>query len=265
MSKLLERLERIAKGASRSLGFAPPGNQEAIAPLALLASLEETPPGSWNLMSKAPLDALVLPASALEGEPADQRLEGLTDAVWGVSIEGSDLQRLQAYQGKGCDFVVFGIEGTKVAALEEGECARVLRVSQDLEETQLRGLEDLPVDIILLRRPSPQGPLSLEHLLAISNIRSASSRYLLLEWDTDLTAMELGNLRDLGVDGLVIPGEPGQITALKSIRERIQTLPRRKTKGEQKAFPVLPRAGALGDARPRRHEEEEEEEEWDEP
>ncbi len=268
MSKLLDRLDRLAKGTAPALGFAPQGNREPLPSLALLAWVTSKNQRHLTSIAKAGLDAIVMPGNPAGPAGAAQQPKPVEGAVFGVAIERTGEDNLQAYKDQGCDFIVFGIEGTKVGALEEGPCARILRISADMSEAQLRGLEDLPIDIVMLRKPAPEGPLSLAHLLAISNIRSATSRYLLLEWDTELSAMELEQLRDLGVDGLVMTAEDVSSQAVSALRERIAALPRRKPRGDQKSVPLLPRVGGIAGARPRRHEEEEEEEEddgWDEP
>ncbi len=267
MSKLLERLDRIAKGTAPALGFAPQGNRESVPTLVLLAWLAGKDQRHNSSLIKAGLDAILLPGSSAGTAGAAQQLKLLEGAVWGVAVEESGQEGLQAYKDQGCDFLVFGIDGTRVDALEEGQCARILRITADLPEPQLRGLEDLPVDIVILRKPAPEGSLSLAHLLAISNVRSATGRYLLLEWDAELTTRELEQLRDMGVDGLVITAEESQSKAIRTLRQRIDVLPRRKPRGEQKSVPLLPRVGGLEGARPGRHEEEEEEDDegWDEP
>ena len=256
MSKLLDRLDRITRGTSQNMGFAPAANRESVPSLALLAWMGDSSKKGVASLAKAHVDAAVLPSNALE-----QPIKPLEGSIWGVAMDQPEQGRLEAYKEKGCDFLVFGIDGTPVNALEEGDCARVLRIPADLEDSQVRGLEDLPVDIILLRKPAPEGTLTLAHLLAISNVRSAISRYLLLEWDEELTPTELEHLRDMGVDGLVI--DVASSSVITTLRERIDALPRRRPKGEQRSVAVLPRIGGLSAGRPGRHEEEEEEEEWD--
>ena len=267
MSKLMARLDQIAKGPSRGLGFTTSANQESVPTLALVARLGGTGKKDIGAIAKTQVDAVMLPGSALGLDNLERHLKPLDGRVWGVMMDQPDRDGLQSYRDKGCDFLVFGIEGTRVDVLEEGECARALRVPADLEDTQLRGLEDLPVDLILLRTETSEGPLSLSHLLAISNVRSATGRYLLLEWDAELTTAELEHLRDIGVDGLVVNVQKVASSVISTLRERIDSLPRRKPKGDQRSFAVLPRMGGLGDAHPQRQEEEEEEEEeeWDEP
>ena len=264
MSKLMARLDRIAKGTPRSLGFTPSANQESIPTLALVARLGGTGKKDIGAIAKTQVDAVMLPGSALGVDNLERNLKPLDGRVWGVMMDQPDRDGLQSYRDKGCDFLAFGIEGTTVDVLEEGECARALRVPVDLEEPQLRGLEDLPVDLILMRMEASEGPLSLSQLLAISNVRSATGRYLLLEWDAELTTAELEHLRDIGVDGLVVNAQKVASTVIFTLRERIDSLPRRKPKGDQRSVAVLPRMGEVGNATPHRHEEEEEEE-WDEP
>ena len=260
MSKLLDRLDRLARGAPRTMGFSPKAAQESIPTLALLAWLGDTSkPGVAEAASDI-VDAFIVSEGVLKGGKSGKRPKIKEGSIIGVAMERPDRQGVEAFKGNGSDFMVFGIDGTPVDLLEDGDMAHVLRVSSDLEESQIRGLEDLPVDAFLLRRPPLEGPLSLSHILAISNIRSAVSRYLLLEWSEALTSRELEHLRDLGVDGLVIDMEQGETAVIATLRERIDQLPPRKPKGEQRSVAMLPHSVAKDQDSPHRHEEEEEEE-----
>ena len=255
MSKLLDRLDRIARGTSVALGFVPSANRERIPPIVLLARLSSTPKGTVAALSDAHVDAVII----AQGDQSVKDLEGLT---WGTAVDGLDRQQMEAYKEQGSDFVVFGIEGTHADALEEGETARVLRIPPDLEESTLRGLEDLPLEAVLLQRPGNQGPLALAHLLAISNVRAAVSRFLFLEWDDTLTPRDLEHLRDMGVDGIVLDAEKVDAKAFKVMREQIDALPRRRPRGEHRPAAVLPRMGGAPEP-PGRQEEDDEEEAWD--
>ena len=263
MSKILDRLERITRGSPRALGFATSANQEPIPSLALLGWTGGSRKIKLAPKMNAGLDAFILSPGGSEVDDLDKQLKPLEGCTWGVVMEQPERERVEAYQSKGCDFLVFDIADTRVDALEEGESARILRVPADLEESVLRGLEDLPVDIILLRKPAPEGPLTLTHLLAVSNVRSATSRYLLVQWDADLTSRELEHLRDMGVDGLVVDVKDSSLVV--ALRERINSLPDRKPKGDQRPAATLPRVVRAAGPQPQRTEEEEEEEEWDEP
>ena len=204
-------------------------------------------------------DALVLPLSALESSQSKSAPpEG---AVWGIAFDTADGNLVEIAKEKGSDFVIFNLDGVLVDYLSEGDVARVLQIHANLEESLMRGLEDLPVDVILLKRPEPQGPLSLTHLLAISNVRSAMSRYMLLEWDAGLTSHELEQLNDMGIDGIVANLGKMSPSAIGELKENIDKLPPRKARNEQKLGPTLPRAQEPASPHHHHHEEDEELEE----
>ncbi len=204
-------------------------------------------------------DALVLPLSTLEGSTSESAPpEG---SIWGIAFDEADGNLVEIAKEKGGDFAVFNLDGVLVDHLNEGDVARILRVPADLDESLMRGLEDLPIDVILLKRPEPQGPLSLTHLLAISNVRSAMSRYMLLEWDTSLSSHELEQLSDMGIDGIVADMGKMSATAIGKLKATIDKLPPRKTRHEQKLGPSLPRAQEPASSHHHHHEEDEELEE----
>ena len=265
MSKLLDRLDSIARGTPRAIGFAAMTSGKSVPQLALMAWLTDPTKVDAAPLAEAGVDGYVLHESAMGKDGSPQRPDALKELPYGVMVEGADVEKVDGYRKQGADFLVFDIADTPVDILEEGDCARVLRVPADLEEAQLRGLEDLPIDLVLVRKPAPEGPLTLTHMLAISGIRAATGRYLLLEWSADLTSRELVHLRDAGVDGIVVNVTEAQPSVLPSLREKISALPQRKPRGEQRSIAMLPRDGGQVAAVPQRQEEEEEDEEWDEP
>ena len=258
MSKLLDRLDRITRGAPQALGFTAAASRGTIPQMALLARVTTPRQSDIAALADAQVDAFILTD---EASNLDQAIKPLKDRIWGARVERLEHAQMESYKKKGSDFMVFGIDGTLVDTLEEGEVARVLRIPPNLEESVLRGLEDLPVDAVLLQQPGDSEPLTLTHLLAISNVRSSISRYLLLEWDAELTARDLEHLRDLGVDGIVLDTTEVGADTFKTVRQRIDAMPKRKPRGEQKPDAVLPRFGGLPNTVRHREEEEEDEDE----
>lgn len=262
MSKFLERLDHIARGTPTALGFATStASRERVPPLALLAQVSAPKNSAINKLSKAGVDAFILASKGRKTQDLKRDAKQLNGLVWGVAVEALGREQMEGCKTIGGDFMVFGIEGTRADALEEGDMARILRIPANLEESLLRNLEDLPIDVVLLERPGAEGPLTLAHLLAMSNVRAAMSRYLLLEWDGDLTSHDLEQLRDLGVDGILFDTSKATATVFKAMHDIIDGLPKRRPKGEQRPMAVLPRMSRLSSGRRRTEEEEDEEEE----
>ncbi len=262
MSKLLDRLDRITRGPVRALGFAPAAARETVPTMAVVAQVHGARAKDAQEALEAGADAVIV---AVTGEDKQPPLapEG---APWGAEVQHLDKAQADILRGQGCDFLVFGVENTLVEALDEGDCTRVLRISPTLEDTQMRGIEDLPVDVVVVTKPGPEGPLSLVHLLAISNVRSATGRYLLLEWDAPLSGRELEQLRDMGVDGILVKveGDDAPKTAVAALKERIAALPPRRPRSDKDGrAPILPRLSleGAGPGRQRQPEPDEEEEE----
>ena len=258
MSKLLDCLDRITRGAPNALGFTAAASREAIPQMALLARVATPRQSDISALAGAKVDAFIL---TNEGKDLERAAKPLKDRIWGGTAERLGREQMEAYKAAESDFIVFGIDGTLADTLEEGEVARILRIPPNLEEPILRGLEDLPVDIVLLQRPGASEPLTLTHLLAISNVRGFISRYLLLEWDGELTARDLEHLRDLGVDGIVLDTAEVGADTFKTVRQRIDAMPKRKPRGEQKPTAVLPRFGGLPSTAHHHEEEEDDEDE----
>jgi hypothetical protein len=261
MSKLVARLDRVSRGVTRSLGFATQINQESISTLVLVAWIEGANKKEIGAIAKTKPDAVVISSSALGTDDLERRLKPLDGSTWGVIVGQPDRDTLQQYRDTKCDFLVFGIEGMRVDFLGDGECARVLRVPADLEEYELRGLEDLPIDIVILYVEGSADFLTLRHMLSISNVRSATGRYMLLEWGAELTTTDLEHLREIGLDGIVIKVGNVGVPAVSALRETIDSLPPRKNKGEYRSVAVLPRMIKPDNTPPHRHEEEEGDEE----
>lgn len=265
MSKLIDRLDHLARGPHAALGFATSSaSRERVPSLALLARVSAPKKTAISALSKAGVDAFILSQTGREAKDLEQEAQPLEGHTWGVAVETLEREQMETCKARGGDFVVFGIEGTQADALEEGDTARVLRIPSNLEESTLHSLEDLPIDVVLLEHPGAEGPLTLTHLLAISNVRASMSRYLLLEWDGNLTSRDLEQLQDMGVDGILFDASKADATAFKTVHDLIDGLPKRRPKGEQRPMAVLPSMSRMPGGRSRTEEEEEEEEEYDE-
>ncbi|MEE8369583.1 MAG: hypothetical protein V3S00_02300, partial [Dehalococcoidia bacterium] len=152
----------------------------------------------------------------------------------------------------GADFVV--VEWPSVSAevlLEEG-IGLVLALGQDVSDTTLRLLADLPLDALVV--PAPAAPLTLARLLEVRRLAALSRTTLLMEIGEEIGASRLQALRDAGVAGVILAA--GAQDRLPGLREAIDALPARGRRREERADAVLPAQGSVAEGEEEEGEEE---------
>ena len=258
MSKLLDRLDKLNRGVTASMGFGPSARSETLPAMALIGMLpnvRKSIQASSNL-AKTGVDGALIEAPNTE-KMLTELSQTLKDVPWGIRVQELAVEQASQYKDQGCDFLAFSPQTAPVGALEDRDTAYLLCISPDMDERALRAIEDLPVDVVLLPSTSVELPLTLQHLITISSVRSTFSKYLLLEVPGVPTAGELEGLRDIGVDGLVIDATSVSAWDLGKLKEGISSVPRRQRSRETRASAILPRtAYTLG--RTPSHEGEEE-------
>ena len=244
MSKLLDRLEKIERGAVISMGFGASVRAEKIAPIALVAKLSGSAGSTQgaSLLAKLGADAVLI--DGLDVDRIPKRLaKALEKQPWGLNVKELKDEQAAAYREKGCDFLAFGPEEALLGAIQDDETGYVLTIQPDMEERRLRAIEDIPVDAVLLRLDSDGKPLTLQHLLTIGSVRGAFSKYLFLEIRGTLSTSELESLRDMGVNGLVIDLATHSSDDLETLKDRMTSLPRQQRAKSKGRNAILPGAG----------------------
>ena len=242
MSKFLERLDRINRGATTiTMGFGAAASSEAVPSMALLGILKDA--------KKLEDEASVLASIGADGALIDlenseqliKKIPNLEGLPWGIRARHINADKARDYKEKGCDFIGLDPSGTDVEALVDEDIGYLLYIQPDMDDRSLRGIEDLPVDAVVVPLQSDGSPLTLESLIKIGSIRTMLSSYLLLEVAGPMTPWELKVLKDTGVDGLVVNVSSGKI--LKELKESLTDLPKRqRTKGARPS-PLLPLGG----------------------
>ena len=240
MGKLLDRLEEVTKGPVRVLGFGPRPDSQQISSMVLVSwASAVTKQGFSKIASLS--DAIIVNEKGLTKAKSTAKSKKSEDYVLGIAIETDSGDQIDFVKEKGADFFVVNLDQTRVNSMGNGDVSRALVISPDLDESLMRGLEDLPIDVLILRCPNSEGPLSLTDLLKISNVRLAMSRYMLVEWNAPLDTRELEQLRDLGVDGILADFEKTGVGTIEKLRESIDSLPPRKPRHDHKPGPSLSR------------------------
>ena len=203
MSRFLDQLERISQNTPTPLGFgvSRPARTPGMALVALVSGSHGE--GCAAVAELAPDGAIL---SGVEGPGA---LESLKDSVptapWGVRSDSLTGDDVKAYQEAGCDVLVFGLEGTRASAVSSDALARVLCVEPDLSTGQLRGIDSLPVDVLLVDMAEHSGPWTLADIARVAGVSRRVDKYVLLNVAQPPEKADLEAIRDVAqVHGVTV-------------------------------------------------------------
>ncbi len=249
MSKLIDKLNQVARAVSQPIGFRMAQPASSRAWLILLASTTQTTDASGAdavLIGKLSAGAKALPGIA----------RSFSDIPWGLLPGNIDRKEMKAAVEAGCDFLVLSTD-TPLALPEGEKTGKILRVEASLSEGLLRTVNELPVDAVLIAgEPAEESPLTWHHLMLFQRLADLLIKPLLVPVPLSITASELQALWEAGVAGVMVEAGDGQSAGkLKELRRIIDNLtfqPRQRRKAEA----LIPRIG--GGTGPATEEEEEE-------
>lgn len=257
MSKLIDRLNQVAKAVPQPIGFraTPPAPKKS--KVLLIASVAQA-----NNVDRLPdditgADAVLItkPSSGARAVPKITR--SLADIPWGLRLGDSDEKVSRPMIAAGGDFVVFPT-GAALTIPEDEKVGKVLQVAASLSEDLLKAVNELPVDAVLLtNEPEDEHFLTWHHLMLFQRFADLLAKPLLVSVPSNVTANELQLIWKTGADGVVV--EAGQVGKLKELRQTIDklTFP---TRTEKKAAALLPYISEKVSPVTETEEEEEEEE-----
>jgi hypothetical protein len=219
MGKLVDRIERVQKSSGPRLGFAPVAASKKPGML-LLASIRSANAGLAQAVVQKGADG-VLVLERPRGAVADAlKLNGQT-AVGVAWPEDGDAKTAG-------DFAVVTASSPVASLIAAEELDVVLRVEDmDLPDAQVRTVEALPVDAVLL--PAQSGPVTIATLIAYSRFTRSTSKPVLATVDGRADAGTLRALRDAGVAGFAVEvADTAAAASVEWLRKAIDGLPERK-------------------------------------
>ena len=257
MSKFLDRMEKIRNGAPNPMGFGRVAT-EKVPGMALVGLISGNHAANVAVVADlAPDAALVV---SLSGPPAVKELgQALSSVPWGGRVNSLSEEEASAYLDGGCDLVAFPLVGTSVSAVVSDQVARILCVDSNLEDRELRAIESLPVDVLLLPMGGVSGPWTLQDLATVGGISRRSSKYVLVEVSRTPGRKELEALRDIGVHGLVVDVGTTPPEALAELKAALLDMPRQKPPKSGRANALLPSSAFSVPPQPTKEDEEEDE------
>ena len=260
MSKFLDRLEQINQGTSNSIGFGAvrPQKPPGMAFVGLVSGKHSK--GIKTLTDVVPDAALV---SGIDDPSAVKDLgQALGSGIpWGARLSALSEKEARIFEDSGCDLIAFPLQGTAVTATASEEMARVLCIEMDIDPEQLRSIDALPVDVLLLPMADISAPWTLQDLATIGRVSRRVNHYILVETSQLPGPKELEALRNIGVNGLVVDVaavEPQQLAQLKTA---MQDMPRQRSGRKDRVTAILPSSAFPGGSSPEREEPEPEEDE----
>lgn len=230
MSLFVDELNKISRGNPQPMGF---GRGQASQPrprIMLICALSPRSAAKAAGMA-AGADAAVVRAGL--GKATDKAFKQcasvLPDIPWGLWLDGYQASETI---GLNYDFVVFPAQGTPLGALGERQTGRLLEVTTSLNDGLLRTVNEIGVDGLLLGCPTDV-PLTWQYLMQIQHVAQLVAKPLLVMVPPTVTAAELKQLWEAGVDGVIIDLTAAESGGdIKRLREAIDgmsfTSPRRR-------------------------------------
>ena len=259
MSEFLDSLEKISINAPAPLGFGvrreqrPPG-------MALVVQISSDHASGCEAISDLSPQAVLL--SGIEDMPGLNKIApALPSIPWGISAGTVTEESVNGYKEAGCDMLAFGLADTPVSAINSDEIARVLCLDPSTDERELRAINPLPVDVVLIDVTSQSGTWTLGDLTNITAISSRVNKYILVSISQPPGAKDLEVLRDAGVHGLVVDAGSVSTENLSKLKSDLQDMPRPQPGRKSRNAAVLPSSVFAVDRTPAPEEPDEDDDE----
>lgn len=223
MSKLAEQMRRAARTEARPVGFT---TAASTARQTMLVVAEVEAAAAATLTATA-ADALLLSEDATE--------QGMAAAVAlgmpvGVRLARAGRARVQALKAAGVDFVVLGDESA-ASALMEDDLSYILDVAGEPTDTELRTMDSLPVEALLVSPVS--GAVTIKRSVGLRRFVAFARKPLMMPLSGGADAADLEALRELNVLLLLTPAAEAP-----SLRTLVSGLPPRRRRREESTVGV---------------------------
>ncbi len=241
MSKFIERLDYIKEAAPAAMGFGVQRGQKAPG-MALLTIVSGSDAKAVQQVADLKPDGALV--SGVD-DPAKLKevCEALGDGIpWGSPVTSLSEDDAAAYEKGGCDLLAFPLQGTSVAAVGSEEVARILRVDAAMDPEELRVIDALPVDVLLINGPASSSQWSLEDLVTVAGVTRRVNKYVIVETSQLPGAKELEALRDAGVSGLAVDVASVPADKLAELKSAMADMPRQRPNRRDRNMAILPRS-----------------------
>jgi hypothetical protein len=262
MSKLIEKLQKAAKGTPPPIGFGISRQATSQTRLLLIASLGTVEPAAVS-EGKTGADAVLIESEDDRpiSKSLQKELEAAPDIPWGAFLENDGDKKAAGLVEGGCDFLVFPVDKRIASIPRDEKTGKILAVDSSMDDSLLRAINFLPVDAALLTDDiEGNGSMVWHQLMIIQHVANLLAKPLLVRVPANITEPELKALWDAGVDG-VIASKGAVAGPLSELRKIIDGLPARAKPKAGKLDATLPKSTGGRETSTYTPDEEEEEEE----
>ena len=241
MSKFLDRLEQIIQGTPPPMGFRAPRAQKTPG-MALVGLVSKAYPKGVSTLRALGPDAVLI-SGAKSATAVKESTKSLESKIsWGARVSALSHEDARAFEEGGCDLLAFSLTGTSLAAVTTEGMARVLCIDKDIESEQLRAIDALPIDALLLSGVDISETWTLEDLASIARISYRVDKYILLDISQVPGAKELEALRNTSVNGLVVDVGVVDSGGLTELKQALLDMPRQRPPRRERAAALLSRS-----------------------
>ncbi|OGO20179.1 MAG: hypothetical protein A2144_12130, partial [Chloroflexi bacterium RBG_16_50_9] len=244
MSRLIDELNRMAKGVPQPIGFKAARTTASATRILLIGSFAQTAGAGLLAGSVEGADAVLVRLSRtnLAAKALQKTAESLPDIPWGAWLEDIGNKKVETLVEAGCDFVVFP-PASRLSAIPKNEkLGKIIQVESSLGEGLLRAVNDIPVDAVFLTDVKAGDSIAWHHLMMFRRLANLLTKPLLVSVALSVSGGELEALWEAGVDGVVVETEAGEPEGkLKALRQTINELTFRPSRKRRKEGALLPR------------------------
>jgi len=263
MSKLLEKLDKLAEGRAQPLGFSAALARAKSSPMVIVARVTLADVAIVDVALRGGADALLLLVKKLgkDKKALSDIVSAGVEIPWGVSLEAVNKKDAEQLAKLGCDYVIFNADKTPAATLGEEQIGKVLHLDTFLPDNLIKTISRLSVDAVLLSLDVDSEPaLTVRQLMEYERLVSGVGKHVLAALPSGFSVADVESLWGIGVRGVVLDmsGDRPE-EKLSQLKAAIQKLPATAKKTRKKSMAILPVVSDWEEAAPPEEEEEEEE------
>ena len=243
-SKFLERLDEIREGAPPRLGFGP-SRGEKTPGMALVIDIGGEPADLESAAALAPAAIIISIRYTLLGTDTKAvdnapKVAGASNIPWGGrAADTFGASDAAFWREAGADLIVFSLTGTDLDAATSRDAARILTLDPQTPAEDLRDINPLPIDAVLITIPGNPAQWTLQDLAAVTRITARVGKHVLAEITGAPAPGALEALRDAGIAGLVVDLSLGAET-IAQLKTDLLNIPRPGANRRSRPSAILP-------------------------